>query len=445
MKRNSLSGWKHVYSFTVIQTLKSKSYRVSSIIMLFLCLFTLPVVTVITGNKDEGKSHIEKVYIQDNSGLSDQLFSPAIEDEDFAHITFEPLKGSYDEMETKIDEFEQTSILLSINVSLGGYTLDFVDASNGPVTKSEMTALGTLIEEQFLQFKEAAVGIDKEQIDFLNSEVKTNVVYTDVNGASVVEEDTKISISEYWFIYGLLFVVLMVTTLGGTQIATAIASDKSTRVVEYLLTTVRPMAMMVGKILAMLTAVFGQILAMIGCLFISDTISRNLLNDGTESMIAKYLSPEIFANVNIMNVLISLIVFALGLAFYGTLAGIAGATVSKIEELNEGMTLFTAIDMIGVYIALTASQVLMNAGVNGFTQFALLFPLSSPFLLPGALFIGKISPIMALGAITLQLIVVALLLKFVAQIYESLILHNGSTITPKKLLGMMKTSAKEEK
>jgi ABC-2 type transport system permease protein len=59
--------------------------------------------------------------------------------------------------------------------------------------------------------------------------------------------------------------------------------------------------------------------------------------------------------------------------FYATLAGLAGATVSRIEEIQEGLTLFILTNMVGVYIGIAASGILMGAGINGFVIFSFLF------------------------------------------------------------------------
>ena len=74
-----------------------------------------------------------------------------------------------------------------------------------------------------------------------------------------------------------------------------------------------------------------------------------------------------------INILICFLLIILGMIFYATLAGLAGATVSRIEEMTEGLTLFTFTNLIGVYTALGAANVLMGPGINGFVIFSFLF------------------------------------------------------------------------
>jgi ABC-2 type transport system permease protein len=157
-------------------------------------------------------------------------------------------------------------------------------------------------------------------------------------------------------------------------------------------------------------------------------------------MLSQLLPSDLFANINITNMLLCIILVFLGLVFYAVLAGLAGATVSRLEEINEGLTLFTMISLVGVYIGLGAANALMGSGINAFVIFAFLFPLSSPFVLPGAILVGKASlPLIGI-AIVLQLTFIMILFSFVARVYETLILHNGNTIKLKQLFHISKHS-----
>ncbi|MDF2514246.1 MAG: ABC-type Na+ efflux pump permease component-like protein, partial [Herbinix sp.] len=215
-------------------------------------------------------------------------------------------------------------------------------------------------------------------------------------------------------------------------------TEKSTRVVEYLLTSIKPLALMVGKILATLIAVLIQMISMVIMVFVSNLISGTLSAGNESTLMSEYLPKNIFENINVFNIILCFLLVILAFIFYATLAGLAGATVSKMEELNEGLTLFTFTNIIGAYIAIGALGTLMGSGLNTFVTFALLFPLSSPFILPGAIIIGKVSAPIIAAAIALQIVFILLLFKFVAAVYETLILHNGNTIKIKELMKISK-------
>lgn len=446
MKKTNLTGVGNVFSFTLTQTLKSKSFITTLIIMLTISLMSMPIINIITGGlKDQNAPNpIKKVYVNNESTLSDLDFTGLLTDDTFTHIAFEKMNESYDTVADRIQTQEKASIILTISDKQGVFDLSFVKASDGPVGKGDLQQLGSAITEKFNVLRINSLGIAPEQLQMIFSPVSTSVSQADADGQLILEEDTTISQVEYYFVYGILFIILMVSTISGSLIATAIVTEKSTRVIEYLLITVKPLALMVGKVLATLVATLIQTGSMVLVFFISNIITKNFLSSTGESILTKYLPANIFDNLNILNIIVCFILMLLGLLFYAILASFAGATVSKLEEIQEGMTLFSLISIVGAYIGIGAAATLMSNGESAFATFALLFPLSSPFLLPGVLLIGKTNLIIvALGAV-LEIIAILLLFKLVASVFEILILHNGNTIKPKELIKFFKT-AKEGK
>ncbi len=438
MKKSNISGWRDVFSFTLRQTLKNKAFIVSFVILLMISMVSMPLISKLTSTNEDSDAPnpIQKVYVVNQTKLPNVDFNGYLKDEKLNHIIFQKLTENYDTVVDRIEQEETTSVILSIAEQDGAFSLSFLKASKGPVKDISLQMLGESVSKQFEAFKLEALGVTEEQSAILHAEVKTKVSLADINGAIIVKENSAISNAEYWFIYGILFVILMINTMAGSQVASSIATEKSTRVVENLLISVRPLALMVGKVLAMLVAVLIQMATMVLTLFASNKVSAGLSNQG--SVLTQYLPKDIFNNLNIINIVICFLLMLLGLIFYATLAGLAGATVSKLEELNEGMTLFTLTNMVGAYVGLAAANTMMANSSNGFVTFALLFPLSSPFVLPGAILVGKAGLAMSVLAIVLQLVFIVLLFRFVAKIYETLILHNGNKIKLKDLVKLSK-------
>lgn len=442
MKKSNMTGWKDVYKFTFIQTLKSKAFIISFIIFITLASISMPLInTIFSDNTDDinAPNPIQKVYVLNETTLPDMNFSVGLTTDTMKHITFEPMQEAYDDVTDRIENKERNSIILSITENNNVYSLNFTKASEGPVKSSHLHLFANTISEQFYEYRIKTLGIREDQLDLLNATVDTKVTLTDSFGEEIVKENTKISHSEYWFVYGLLFIVLMVNVMASSQIATSIVTEKSTRVIEYLLTSVKPLALMVGKILAMLSVVLLQMSAMVAILFVSNRLSATLTSGNKQSAMDQFLPSNVFENINLFNIVICFILVLLGMLFYSTLAGLAGATVSKLEEVGEGLTLFTFSNMIGAYVGIGAANVLMAAGMNSFVTFAFLFPLSAPFILPGAIILGKASLPLVLGAILLQILFILLLFRFVAKVYETLILHNGNKIKVSELLKISKT------
>jgi ABC-2 type transport system permease protein len=441
MKNSDIHGWKNVFSFTLTQTLKSKAYIISNIIFLLLVLISMPVITMFTSKGTEEAdtvNPIQKVYVNNETTLPDMDFSKVRDNSLMSHITFETMQEDYDTVADRIEATEQDSVILTITEDQGMYSLAFAKASKGPVGDLSLSQLGEAVAADFKSIRITSLGITDEQASMLQAPIEAAVSKTDVEGNVVTKVDTSISSAEYWFIYGILFVVLMVNSMASSQIATSIVTEKSTRVIEYLLTSVKPLALMVGKVLAMLVAVLVQMGAMVVMMFVSNFISAKLSGGNGQSLLSQYLPSDIFQNLNIINIILCFILILLGFVFYATLASMAGATVSRLEEIGEGLMLFTLTNLVGAYIGIGAANVLMGAGDNAFVTFSFLFPLSAPFILPGAILVGKASFWIVAVAIVLQIVFIILLFLFVAKVFETLILHSGSTIKLKELIKLSK-------
>lgn len=443
MKKNSLSGVWNVFSFTLKQTLKSKSFIISYIIMMTLAFISVPIINRISfgANAQEpgAINPVSKVYVNNESSLADFDFNGQLTDKALSHIRFEKMQEDYDTVADRIQTEEQSSVILTISDKDGMYSLVFAKASKGPVNDASLQQLGDALAAQFYNMKTASMGLSDEQLQILFAPVSSSVAMTDNQGQTVSENDTSISMAEYWFIYGILFIILMTSVLASSLIATSVVTEKSTRVIEYLLISIKPLALMVGKILAMLVAVLIQTGSIVVLVFISNTVTVNFLSDTGESILGKYLPENIFSNLNVFNIIFCFLLMLLGIFFYGILASFAGATVSKLEEVQDGLTLFTLTCLVGAYLGIGAASTLMGSGENAFVTFTLLFPLSSPFILPGALLIGKASLLIVMLAALIQIITILLLIKLVANVFEYLILYNGNTVKLKQLLKLFRT------
>jgi ABC-2 type transport system permease protein len=79
-----------------------------------------------------------------------------------------------------------------------------------------------------------------------------------------------------------------------------------------------------------------------------------------------------------------------------------------------------------------------TVGINTYVKFIMYFPVTSAFVMPGALFIGKAGIVDALIVIVLQAITALLVQKLVSMIYETIIMMNGSPIKLKQMIQIAK-------
>jgi ABC-type Na+ efflux pump permease subunit len=79
-----------------------------------------------------------------------------------------------------------------------------------------------------------------------------------------IERLGKDQMENYWYTYIMIFTLYMVILLYGQMVATNVATEKSSRAMELLITSAKPVAMMFGKVIASCLAGLIQLVCVFG-------------------------------------------------------------------------------------------------------------------------------------------------------------------------------------
>ncbi len=466
MKKSDYIGWQEVFRFSLVQGMKQKAYYGFLIFMSVVMILSMPVMSLIQSmdKEEEYVSEVTKLTVYDETGLGID-YSEVLPDVAYAGVQIET--NSAQSFESHVDALKEsedsTELLVKIAYEQSGYfSLTFVKAVNADLKEDDCQNVADAFVAFFDEARVSAIDVTKEQIAFLNQPVSTKVEVLTSTGEVIAEEEENegISLEEYMVLLMGIMVVTMIISISGGSIANSIVTEKSTRVVEYLMINVRPMALIVGKILASLLMVLIQFAVMWVSYSISavlnlilfgrSTLEETLQNTMQGAEINTSALLQMVSQISIVDVLMAVLVILCGVLFYSILAGLAGASVSKLEEVAEGMKLFQMTMVIGAYLGMGLCIVLMLGGDNqAFTIICSLIPISAPFVVPACLLLGKISMGVALISLALLLIVTGLLFSFTAKVYESMIFYNGSVMKLKDILQIAKNrkqvAGKEEK
>ena len=467
MKSSELRGTGEVFRFTLIQTVKSKAYIVSAVIMLVLALLTAPVMQLINGSgksKELKETAIETVHIcngltflANGTDITDmtgkEVFSgvkfesmplnlpdniATLPDEEIVAAFREADEANYKKISEQLEDQGSSCKDVILHAYLNeerGITVEIVRVAGSEVGDDECKELLDKICDNLDEYKIKISGLSEEDLKILAYEYTVEMNYLGADGSISPEEDTGIGGGQFGVAYAIMFIVAMICIMSGTQVATAVVTDKSSRVVELLLTSVRPMALLFGKILAMLVATVGQYVVLVLAMVCSNKLTE-ILFDTKTTYLTSLIPKGILSNLTLVNGLIALVLIVLGLIFYATLAGICGAMVSKMEELQEALKYFTFTSIIGMYMSIGAIIYMQKSSTGPFVRFCEVFPLSSPMVTPGGRIIGVVPIKFALIAIVLLLVLDILLIRFAAGVYEGLITNMGNRMTFKDVMAM---------
>ena len=432
MNKKEYSGLIKVFTFSFMQNLKSKMTIAITCILCIIAILSIPVINLIAGydKKEESrKTRIENVLICDETGIGIIEGFKSADTPEYSSICYKEDNRRIDEVKEMDGE---NDVYLNVSYDTeGGFSLFLIYDTKGSVSKDMAEEYLSYAEENFKEIAADATNIQEDTFTYLEKEVGTKVQIV----GDKKQGDSGMMYSS--FLMAIVCIVTFILALSGESIATSIATEKSTRVIEYLMVTIRPMALITGKILASMSVVLLQMISAGICFGISELIFGN---SSAQKVISDYLSSEMVKGISAGNVLAAILIFLEGFLLFGLFAGLSGAAVSRIENIGEGMKLYSIILLIGAYTAMF----LPMAGKE--YTFLYVFPITAPFHTTTYLLMGKVTPFIAVLAILILACCIVLMLKFVASVYENMIFYNGETLGLKEIIHLAgKHSSGDEK
>lgn len=168
------------------------------------------------------------------------------------------------------------------------------------------------------------------------------------NTTSLGKDQTK----NFFYTYIMIFALYMVILLYGQMVATNVATEKSSRAMELLITSAKPVSMMFGKVIASCIAGLIQLVAVFGSAFLFYNMNKSYWGDN-------FIIKSIF-DMPLDLLLYMLLFFILGFFIYAFLYGAIGSTASKVEDINTSVMpltfIFIAAFMV-VMFSMSASSV----------------------------------------------------------------------------------------
>ncbi|MBQ8388868.1 MAG: ABC transporter permease [Clostridia bacterium] len=251
-------------------------------------------------------------------------------------------------------------------------------------------------------------GVSAEDIEFSQSTLK----YT-------LAPERNISLAGYTMGILLITLVFFAVYYYGYGVASSIAVEKSSRVMETLVVSTKPANILIGKCLGMGTlglCQFGAILA-VAILGIKLLIPADFTFMG-ESFTFEVFTPEV--------ALLTVAFFILGYALYAVMNAVCGATVSRVEDLNTAMMPVMIISMLSFYFSYFTAM--MGSNYEFLFKIALYVPFTAPFVMPFALLNGMASPTDLLISAAILTICIAAVTALSVRIYTASVLHYGKRL-----------------
>jgi len=181
----------------------------------------------------------------------------------------------------------------------------------------------------------------------------------------------KDQMQNFFYTYIMIFALYMVILLYGQMVATNVATEKSSRAMEVLVTSAKPTSMMFGKVLASCIAGFSQLVLVFGTAILLYNVNKEALSNP--------LIASIF-DIPIELFIYLIVFFVLGFLIYAFMFGAIGSTASKLEDINTSVMPITFLFIIAFMVVIFS----MSSGTIDNT--AMLVCSYIPFTSPMAMF-----------------------------------------------------------
>lgn len=148
----------------------------------------------------------------------------------------------------------------------------------------------------------------------------------------------------FFYTYIMIFALYMVILLYGQMVATNVATEKSSRAMELLITSAKPASMMFGKVIASCLAGLIQLVAVFGSAFIFYNINSSYWE-------GNFIVASIF-DMPLELLAYMLVFFILGFFIYAFMYGAIGSTASKLEDINTSVMPLTMLFIVAFFVVI---------------------------------------------------------------------------------------------
>lgn len=393
-----------ILSHTYMSKLKSKSFIITTAITL-LIIIGLTNLSNVMDYFNKGESG-ETIAVVDDSG---NLYSPLKDQVEAVNKEIKLIEFEGDEQAAKESVREGTyDALLHISLNSAGLP----EASFQAMTIAD-TTIATEMKNSLQQIKTQLAAtqlkLSSEELSKLYEPVVFEQLALEKNAKT--EEELN---QARGLVYVLLFVIYFSVILYANMIAMEVATEKSSRVMEILISSVSPIKQMFAKILGIGLLSLTQMAALIGVGYLS--IKQNL-----DSMQGGFFSVFGFGEIPLATILYAVVFFILGYFLYATLAAFLGSLVSRIEDIQQMITPMTMLIVAGFMIAMFG----LGKPETPFITITSYIPFFAPMLMfmrVGMLSLPVWEPILAIAILIVSIILLAI---FGARVYRGGVLMYG--------------------
>lgn len=411
-----------ILQHTFLSKLKTRSFIITTAVMVGIIYLLANLTNIIDffNKSDEG----EQIVVIDESGQFFDLFEQqmtAMRSE----LTISLFKGTEKEAEAEVEDGAVDGLLI-------------ISTDENQLPKATFKALTVAdsmlpmeLESGLQQIKTALAA---QQLDL--TEEQLNSIYEPVafeKMALLEHAKTEEELNQArGLVYVLLFVIYIAVLMYASMIATEVATEKSSRVMEILISSVSPITQMFAKIFGIALLGLTQIVILL-------VVGYSVIKKNLQSLDEGFFSYMGFGDIPTSTIIYAVVFFILGYLLYATMAALLGSLVSRIEDVNQFIAPMTFLVVIGFMIAMFGLGK-PDAPFITITSFIPFFTPMIMFLRVGMLTIPTWEVMLGIGILVLTIVILAM---FGARVYRGGVLMYGKSGSLKDIAKAIQLTKKE--
>ncbi len=441
-----MKGFGKIFSFTFVEHVKQKGYRNVTIIIALLCLLLPAVIMPAVEYFKEDEAYVSKlakIYVVE-MGHGKELKADfeilnSVDPNRFTDIEYEAA-ADVEEASKKAEE-EDHSALLVVDGQEGGYQIDVLLPEETKLNKKDVKAYGTFVSDYFRYILVQKSELEDTQIAELTMPIETKIrdsaVPADESDEYAEVRDIMGTLLPYLNIMILYFLILAY----GQGTANIVIMEKTSKLMDLFLVSVKPGAMLLGKVFAAAASGIFQSFVWIACLTGGVSLGiyfTKMVNPATDMGVIRIVESfgEFTGMFTVPGVILALLMLAAGLLLYCSLAAVGGAIAEKPEDLSSTSILFVMVLILSFFATLYAGGTGADVPWDAIT-WQVWVPFTAILVAPTKILLGAMSIPEAAGSLGIVVVTAALITVLAGKVYKMMSLYKGNPPGPRKIAKML--------
>lgn len=454
-----LSGIGKVFSFTTRMTTASNGWKRTTII-LSLLLILLPVIIFALSSYFNPSAEelvygggIKTVYVCDET--EGECDFDTLNHIDAAYSGIYYVKcADFDEAASLAQE-DASSVVLHIASDGESYYIDVLTPEGSGVSENDLSLYSDYINYNFYYLSVQKSGLSEEQLKKLSIPTEITVTNPSETGEDAIgDSDMTVESGDFGenntFRTVLMAVLPYVTVMFmyffvlfyGQSAAQLVVVEKTSKLMDTVLVSVAPHAMIFGKMLACVFCALIQIciwLISLAAGLLLGTQASAMISGGEVHIIRDIIESGVLDGMfTPFGIIMALLIVAAGCILYCSLASVGGALAGKQEDLQSTNLLFTMAIVVSFLVVIFGGGSFSDSGMISSAPWLNWVPFTAVLVTPSRVLLGEVGIAQGLGSLAVILLTSAVIMYLAGRIYKMMSFYKGNAPKITQVFGMLK-------